>query len=504
MPSVESVLVIRSHRIVLPEGVRSAALHVADGVIQRIVEYEGDDPTGARVFNVPDAVISPGIIDTHVHINEPGRTEWEGFDTATRAAAAGGVTTLVDMPLNSIPATTCVAGLRAKIEAARAQCHVDVGFWGGVVPGNAPELEPLLDAGVRGFKCFLVPSGVDEFPAVTEDDLRKALPILARRNVPLLVHAEIAPISRPQSPIQSAESNHQSSIINHQYAAYLSSRPPGMELEAVRLLIRLAEEFRTRIHIVHVSSAEGVRAIAAARAAWVPITAETCPHYLTFAADEVPDGATQFKCAPPIRDASHRQALWDGLASGALDLIATDHSPSPPALKTPGDFSTAWGGIASLELSLPAVWTAYMEAVARGASPSLAQRQTSEASTDDVSAGRRSAAARARREGAVAALPAEAQSTALVDLARWMSAAPAALAGISERKGRIAEGLDADLVVWDPDAEFCVDPARLKQRHKLTPYAGRWLFGAVVTTFVRGERVWDKNRLARAYGGQLL
>ncbi len=503
MPSDESVLVVRSHRIVLPEGERSAALHVADGVIQRIVEFEGDDPTGARVFNVPDLVISPGIVDTHVHINEPGRTEWEGFDTATRAAAAGGVTTLVDMPLNSIPATTCVTGLRAKIEAARAQCHVDVGFWGGVVPGNAPELEPLIDAGVRGFKCFLVPSGVDEFPAVTEDDLRKALPILARRNVPLLAHAELAGGSNPQSP-----SNHRSSIINHRYASYLSSRPPGMELEAVRLLIRLAEEFRTRIHIVHVSSAEGVGAIAAAKAAWVPITAETCPHYLTFAADEVPDGATEFKCAPPIRDALHRQALWDGLAGGALDLIATDHSPSPPALKTPGDFSTAWGGIASLELSLPAVWTAYMEAVARGASPSLVQRRTSDAWPENVSAeqaaARRSAASKTRREDAVAALTEEAQSAALVDLARWMSGAPAALAGISDRKGRIAEGLDADLVVWDPEADFCVDAAKLKQRHKLTPYAGRWLFGAVTTTFVRGERVWDKKRLARAYGGQLL
>jgi len=494
MPSDESVLVIRSHRIVLPEGERSAALHVADGVIQRIVEFEGDDPTGARVFNVPDLVISPGIVDTHVHINEPGRTEWEGFDTATRAAAAGGVTTLVDMPLNSIPATTCVTGLRSKIEAARAQCHVDVGFWGGVVPGNAPELEPLIDAGVRGFKCFLVPSGVDEFPAVTEDDLRKALPILARRNVPLLAHAELAFAAGPPS--------------NADYASYLLSRPPAMELEAVRLLIRLAEEFRTRIHIVHVSSAEGVRAIAAARAAWVPITAETCPHYLTFAADEVPDGATQFKCAPPIRDASHRQALWDGLASGALDLIATDHSPSPPVLKTPGDFSTAWGGIASLELSLPAVWTAYMEAVARGASPSLAQRRTSDASPENVSAGqaaaRRSAASKTRRDGAVAAFTEEAQSAALVNLARWMSGAPAALAGISDRKGRIAEGLDADFVVWDPEAEFCVDAAKLKQRHKLTPYAGRWLFGTVTTTFVRGERVWDKKRLARAYGGQLL
>ena len=497
MPFVESVLVVRSNRIVLPEGERSAALHISGGVIERIVEYASEDPTGARVFNVPDLVISPGLVDTHVHINEPGRTEWEGFDTATRAAACGGVTTLVDMPLNSVPATTCVAGLHAKIAAARAQCHVDVGFWGGVVPGNAAELDPLIDAGVRGFKCFLVPSGVDEFPLVTEDDLRRALPILARRNMPLLVHAELAAVSAPQPATRMPH-----------YASYLASRPAGMELDAIRLLIRLAEEFRTRIHVVHVSSAEGAAAIAGAKAAWVPITAETCPHYLTFAADEIPDGATQFKCAPPIREASHRQALWERLASGALDLIATDHSPSPPALKTPGDFSTAWGGIASMELSLPAVWTAYREAVARGVPTSVTQTSASGAASDDRSSGHAAAGAPAmsgtKRGLAAPALPAAAQTAARVDLARWMSSAPAALAGLGHRKGRIAEGLDADLVVWDPDLEFCVESSRLQQRHKLTPYAGRWLFGTVLTTFVRGERVWDKNRLTRAYGGQLL
>src|SRR4051812_43613346 len=458
---VDSVLVVRSHRVVLPEGERSAALHIAGGIIERIDAFDSSHPAGARVFNVPDLVVSPGIVDTHVHINEPGRAEWEGFDTATRAAAAGGITTVIDMPLNSVPATTSVDPLHAKLDTARAQCHVDVGFWGGVVPGNTDHLDPLIDAGVRGFKCFLVPSGVDEFPPVTEHDLRQALPILARRGVPLLVHAEILAAADPiQKP-------------NSRYALYLASRPATMELDAIRLLIRLAEEFRTRVHVVHLSSAEGVAAIAAARAAWVPITAETCPHYLTFAAGEIPDGATAFKCAPPIREAAHRQALWDGLASGTLDLIATDHSPAPPALKPPGDFSRAWGGIASMELSLPAVWPAYRAAVA------------------------------SRDPAAPAALPAF-QSAALVDLARWMSAAPAALAGLSDRKGRIAEGLDADLVVWDPGAEFRVESERLQQRHKLTPYAERSLFGRVLTTFVRGERVWDGNRLARAYGGRLL
>lgn len=447
------MLVVRSNRIILPEGERSAALHIRNGVIERIVEYASEDPTGAGVFNVPDLVVSPGIVDTHVHINEPGRTEWEGFDTATRAAAAGGVTTLVDMPLNSVPATTTVTSLHAKIEAARAQCHVDVGFWGGVVPGNAGDLDPLVDAGVRGFKCFLVPSGVDEFPAVNESDLRIALPILARRKVPLLVHAEEpSRITHPTHPT---------------YQSYLASRPPSSELEAIRLMVRLAEEFRTPVHIVHVSSTEGVEAIASAKAAWVPITAETCPHYLTFAAGDIPDGATLFKCAPPIREAAHRDALWRGLENGALDMIVTDHSPAPPALKTPGDFVHAWGGIASLELSLAATFTSLRSQV------SSLRIETSDLSV-------------------------------LCLLARWMSAAPAALAGLGERKGRIAVGYDADLVVWDPDVDFVVEPAQLHQRHKLTPYAGRSLFGTVLTTFVRGERVWDKGRLTRAYGGRML
>ena len=336
--------------------------------------------------------------------------------------------------------------------AARAQCHVDVGFWGGVVPGNAGELDALVDAGARGFKCFLVPSGVDEFPAVTEQDLRLALPIVAKRGVPLLVHAEIADRGlRIADSIadSTADSGPQSSIHNPQYAAYLASRPVTMELDAIRLLIRLAEEFKARLHIVHVSSKEGVDAIASAKADWVPMTAETCPHYLTFAAEEIPDGATEFKCAPPIREASHRAALWRGLESGALDAIVTDHSPAPPALKTPGDFARAWGGIASLELSLAAAWSAYRAAAARGVrgEPPL--------------------------EGTAP------QRSARADLARWMSAGPAALAGLSERKGRIAEGLDADLVIWDPDASFVVEPEQLHQRHKLTrtpgvPCSGPW------------------------------
>jgi allantoinase len=340
---------------------------------------------------------------------------------------------------------------------------------------------------------------------VTEPDLRRALPILARRGVPLLVHAEM--FGAADSPAHAHSDRQPTAGAN--YAAYLGSRPATLELNAIRLMIRLAEEFRTRVHIVHLSSAEGVEAIAAARAAWVPITAETCPHYLTFAAGEIPAGATAFKCAPPIREAAHRRALWDGLASGTLDLIATDHSPAPPALKPPGDFSRAWGGIASMELSLPAVWTAYRAAVAQRR-PRADDRQPAE--TVPASAGTAAdpashAADTSRgssREPAAPEPPDDLESAGVVDLARWMSAAPAALAGLSEQKGRIAEGLDADLVVWDPETAFRVEPERLQQRHKLTPYAGRSLFGMVVTTFVRGERVWDKGRLIRAYGGRLL
>ena len=471
------MLVLRSTRIVFPDAERPAALHIEHGVIDRIVDYASDDPTGATLFNAGDLAVSPGLVDTHVHVNEPGRTAWEGFETATRAAAAGGVTTLVDMPLNSIPATTSVAALQAKRDAALARCHVDVAFWGGVVPGNAGELDALVDAGVRGFKCFLVPSGVEEFAAVDEDDLREALPVLARRHMPLLVHAESpALIGSPERlALQGKDGarGFQPSV----YATYLATRPPEAEVEAIRLIARLAAEYNAHVHIVHVSSAEGVEAIAAARAAATPITAETCPHYLTFDAGAIADEATEFKCAPPIRAASHRDALWDGLGRGVLDLIATDHSPSPPELKRPGgvgDFMTAWGGIASLELSLAATNTTLNSQL------STLSVETSKLSVE-IS-----------------------KLSPLCRLARWLSAAPASLAGLGTRKGQIAPGFDADLVVWDPDAEYVVDPLALHQRHKLTPYAGRSLTGTVATTFSRGERVWDRNRLARAYGGQLL
>jgi allantoinase len=438
------MLIVRGRRVVLPGGERPASVRIEGG---RIVSIDGEDdaPSGAEIVDYGGLVVSPGIVDSHVHVNEPGRTEWEGFDTATRAAARGGVTTIVDMPLNCVPATTTVAAFEAKRLAARGRSHVDTAMWGGIVPDNEADVEPLIDAGVRGFKCFLVPSGVSEFAHVGENVLRRVMPVLARREVPLLVHAELP--DRLRAHLGRAE----------RYRDYEATRPVEAERAAIDLMATLARETGARVHIVHVSSAAGAAGLAAARADGVPISGETCPHYLTMANDGIPDGATEFKCAPPIRSANDRDALWRALESGALDLVATDHSPAPPSMKCPGDFVRAWGGIASLELALAAVWTGAFE---RGRAPS--------------------------------------------DLASWMSAAPAALAGLSHRKGRIAPGYDADLVVWDAEREFTVDPAQLAQRHKLTPYAGRRLRGVVHVTYLRGEPVWERDRLARLGSGQVL
>jgi allantoinase len=416
--------------------VRPATVYVRDTRIDRVVleppETATDDTPVFQMRDVGDRVVMPGIVDTHVHINDPGRTEWEGFDTATRAAAAGGITTLVDMPLNSVPATTRLWALDAKQYAGR-DAHVEVIYWGGVVPGNAGDIEPLIDAGVPGFKCFLSPSGVDEFEFVEEADLRLALPILQRRRRPLLAHAEW-PASLKPIPATSDPRAH---------ATWLDSRPAAAEIDAIAKLIALCRRFPTPMHIVHLATAEAVPMLRAARAEGLPITVETCPHYLTFCAEEIPDGATLFKCAPPIRDRANRDALWRALVDGDIDLVATDHSPCPPSMKGDGDFVRAWGGIAALELSLPAVWT--------GAS---------------------------------------ARGVAIPRVAQWLSAAPARLADVHGRKGSIEAGKDADLVVWDPDATFVVDERRLHQRHKRTPYDGLTLRGRVIETYARGRLVY--------------
>jgi len=400
------------------------------------------------VFDADDNVVMPGLIDTHVHVNEPGRNEWEGFTSATRAAAAGGVTTLFDMPLNSIPATTSLAALDAKRDTARGRISVNVGCIGGVVPGNAGDLAALHAAGVTLFKCFLVPSGVDEFPNVTEADLREALPILAALDATLLVHAELPEhiVAMP-----SGDPRH--------YATYLASRPESAETEAVALVIRLAEEFGARVHVVHVSSARTLPLIAAARARGVRITCETCPHYLFFSAEEIADGATELKCAPPIRSAATRDALWKGLIDGGISFVVSDHSPCPPAMKDQqlGDFFQAWGGIASLQLGLPAVWHGAKQ---RGAS--------------------------------------------IEQLAEWMSVAPARLAGLSHSKGRLAVGFDADIVVWNPETPVAVDDVTLYHRHSLTPYRGHALTGLVRATYVNGVQVYLDGHVATATPGSLL
>ncbi|MDP9178337.1 MAG: allantoinase AllB, partial [Gemmatimonadota bacterium] len=347
-------LTIRSRRVVTPEGMRAASVHIADGRITHVGAWD-EVPSGSSPLEAGELVVMPGLVDTHVHVNEPGRTEWEGFASVTRAAAAGGVTTILDMPLNSIPVTTTVAALEAKRDAARGKTSVNVEYIGGVVPGNSRELEGLRGAGVRAFKCFLSPSGVDEFPAVSESDLRESFPILARLGVPLMVHAE--------DPSRLA-SNGKSSRV---YADYLASRPVSAEESAIATLVRLLDWCPTPVHVVHLSSARSLAIIRAARDRGLPITVETCPHYLTFAAEEIPDGATEYKCAPPIREAAERAALWSALVGGEIDLVASDHSPCPPAMKeTVGDFFGAWGGIASLQLSLSAVWTG---ARVRGVAP---------------------------------------------------------------------------------------------------------------------------------------
>src|SRR5215831_4719823 len=346
-------LVVRGRRVVTEHSVEPKSVHIADGCISAVTDYD-NVPVGCELIEAgPSSVVMAGLVDTHVHVNEPGRTDWEGFETATRAAAAGGVTTIVDMPLNSIPATTTLAGFEAKVAAAKGQLTVDVGFWGGVVPGNTDELAKLWKAGVVGFKCFLIPSGVDEFPSVTHADLLEAMPELARLGAPLIVHAEVpGPVEACCQSLEGASSR--------SYETFLRSRPREAENQAVAMMIMLARDTKCRIHIVHHSSADALGMLRRAKVFGLPITAETCPHYLHFAAEDIPDGATEFKCCPPIREQDNREQLWEALRDGTIDFIVSDHSPCPPEMKLPeqGDFMNAWGGISSLQLRLPIIWTA--------------------------------------------------------------------------------------------------------------------------------------------------
>jgi allantoinase len=439
-------LVLRARRVVTREGTRPAAIWIADGRITAVKPYADVRPA-TPLAEAGNAVVMPGLVDTHVHVNEPGRTEWEGFASATRAAAAGGVTTLLDMPLNCVPPTTTVAALQDKRDAAREKIAVDVGFVGGVVPGNAGELRALHAAGVLAFKCFLLASGTEEFASVTDSDLRAALPVLAELGAVLMVHAELPGlIAHPVGD-------------RRRYATWQAARPVEAEHRAVAWLSALAEEYGARIHVLHIASAGSIPILAAARSRGASVTGETCPHYLTFAAEEIPDRATEYKCAPPIGGSANREQLWRALAEGALDAIVSDHSPCPPELKCreSGDFLSAWGGISSLQLGLPAVWTG---ARARGFS--------------------------------------------LERLSEWMSAAPARLAGLDRSKGTIAAGMDADLVVWRPEEEFVVEAIDLKHRHRLTPYLGRRLAGVVETTYLRGVPAFRRGAPDSPPTGRLL
>jgi allantoinase len=432
--------IVRAARVVTPDGIRPATIHIERGRIVHVGEMN-ETALGAAVADAGELIVLPGLVDTHVHVNEPGRTDWEGFETATRAAAAGGVTTLLDMPLNSIPATTSVAALHAKARAAEGRVWVDVGFIGGVVPRNASALGDLARAGVLAFKCFLVPSGVPEFAHVTEPDLREAAPIVADLGVPLMVHAELPDVVEAAT-IEAAAND------PTVYATYLASRPAAAEHEAVALVIEIAEASGGAMHIVHVSSAQTAAMVRGARERGMRLTGETCPHYLWFTAADVPDGATEYKCAPPIRGSGDRDGLWRALAAGDLSMIVSDHSPCPPILKRRdvGDFFVAWGGIASLQLGSAVVWTAMRD---RGLPLDL--------------------------------------------LAEWMSAAPARLVGLDRRKGRIAPGFDADLVFFDPDAEVIVRADTLLHRHPVTPYLGARLRGTVERTYVRGVLAYDRR-----------
>jgi len=423
-------LVIRARAAIVDDRQVAACVGVRAGRIVAITPYD-EDAVSERVIGLgDDVVLLPGLVDSHVHVNEPGRTEWEGFATATRAAAAGGITTIIDMPLNSVPPTVDVEALSAKRAAAQGQCYVDVGFWGGAVPGNLGRLRPLHEAGVFGFKCFLLHSGVDEFPALDNAGMRAALAELAAFDGLLIVHAEDA------HSIETAPDPY-----GPRYADFLASRPRAAEQTAIAAVIAGARETRGRAHVLHLADADAIAMLRQARTDGTRVTVETCPHYLTFSAEEVPDGATEFKCCPPIREGENRDRLWEGLCSGDIDCVVSDHSPSKPALKRQdtGDFGAAWGGISSLQLALPAVWTG------------------------------------ARQRGA-----------SLVDVVGWMAERPAALAGLT-RKGRIAVGYDADFAVFAPDETFVVDPARLEHRHALTPYAGRKLSGIVRQSWVRGR-----------------
>lgn len=438
--------IFHSKRVVLPDGIREAFVFTDDGQIKSVVNNL-DVPAGTSIIELGNKLLLPGVIDPHVHINEPGRTEWEGFDSATKAAVAGGITTLVDMPLNSSPVTTTVGAFEEKLKAAKDKLHTNVGFWGGVVPGNENEIEPLIKKGVLGFKCFLTHSGIDEFPNATEEDLNKAMPMIAKYNLPLLVHCELTDDEkRDTGAVQS-------------YQNYLNSRPKKWEDDAIEMMIRLCEKHHCRTHIVHLSSADSIAPIAAAKQKGLPLTVETGQHYLFFNAADIGDGQTQFKCAPPIREKENNEKLWQALKDGLIDFVATDHSPATPSLKEieSGDFMKAWGGIASIQFALPVLWTA---AKVRGFS--------------------------------------------FTNITKWLCENPAKLISKETSKGKIAPGFDADLIVVNDQKSFTVDESCCHHRHKVSPYMGRELQCVVEQTYLAGELIYADNNFIELSKGNAI
>ncbi len=441
-----SILATHSNRTWLDDQFQPATIFIKKGRIHSIKKGMPEH-IDCPFEDVGNAILMPGIIDPHVHINEPGRTDWEGFDTATKAAAAGGITTLVDMPLNSSPVTISPQSFKKKLAAAEGKLHVNCGFWGGIVPENAGETETLLASGILGIKAFLTHSGIDEFPNVTEADLRKGMAAIAKSGLPLLVHCEL------ESAVGTMETNSTS------YQAYLRSRPKAWENAAIELMISLCREFSCRTHIVHLSSAEALPAILKAKEEGLPLTVETCPHYLFFNAENIPDADTRFKCAPPIRERENNEQLWEALGNGIIDFLATDHSPAPPEMKQleSGDLIQAWGGISSLQFLLPVIWTA------------------------------------ARQRGFT-----------LKNIVAWLVEESARFIGLGHRKGKIAIGYDADLVIWQPDEMFEVKKKNIIHRHKITPYLGQQLFGKVKQTYIGGVKIFEKGKMQKLKCGKVI
>lgn len=438
---------IISNRTITQAGIKKAVVLIRNGKIAEVVDKlpEGNFP----VTDVGDNVLMPGIVDPHVHINEPGREDWEGFDTATKAAIAGGITSLVEMPLNASPVTTTAKAYEEKINATKGKLHTNCGFWGGIIPGNEKDIEPLIEKGVLGFKAFLTHSGIDEFPNMVEEDLRKVMPIIAKHGLPLLVHCELEHTS---NTLRQAFDDKRS------YQNYLLSRPKKWEDDAIALMIRLCEEYKCRTHIVHLSSADSIDQIVKAKQKGLPLTVETCQHYLYFNAEEIKDGQTEFKCAPPIREKANNEKLWQALKDGIIDFVATDHSPAPPEMKEllSGDFMKAWGGVSTVQFALPVLWTA-----------------------------------------------AKKQGCDLNAIAKWLCEKSALLPQLMT-KGKIAKGYDADFVVWNPEKKMMVTEKIIQHKHKLTPYLNEELFGVVEQTWLSGEKVFGEGKFLHLNKGKIL